>query len=75
MQAAVVGAGSWGTAVAWLLSSKGLTVTMWARRPEIARCINEEHRNPVYLKDVRLPEPVHATADIAELFTALKQSP
>ncbi len=64
---AVVGAGSWGTAVAWLLGEKsGIEVSLWAREAEIAEAVNAERRNPVYLKDVLLPRSVRATADVGE---------
>lgn len=63
---AVIGAGSWGTAVSRLLGSKGVDVRLWAREQEIADGINAAHRNPMYLKDVVLPECVFATSDVAE---------
>lgn len=65
-QVSVIGAGSWATAVAWLLSEKGHTVKMWAREPEIAKTINAEHRNPLYLTDVVFNEKVTASPDIKE---------
>lgn len=63
---AVVGAGSWGTAVAALLGGKGLDVTLWARDPEAAARISAERRNPRHLSDVLLPETVTATSDVRE---------
>ena len=66
MRIAVIGAGSWGTAVSWLLGSKGYDVTVWAREQEIADGINQFHRNPTYLPDVELPDSVAATHDIEE---------
>ena len=66
MRAAVVGAGSWGTAVSWLLGSKGVDIRLWAREPEIADGVNAEHRNPMYLRDVELPSCVRATPDLSE---------
>ncbi len=66
MRAAVIGAGSWGTAVAWLLGGKGVNVTLWAREPEIAEGVNANQRNPLYLKDVTLDPRVMATSDLAE---------
>ncbi|MBE0475756.1 MAG: NAD(P)-dependent glycerol-3-phosphate dehydrogenase [Coriobacteriia bacterium] len=62
---AVVGAGSWGTAVAWMLGGKGHDVRLWARRPETAEAIEAERRNPRYLTDVLLPETVGAYSDLA----------
>ena len=61
MRIAVIGAGSWGTAVSWLLDQKGHEVALWAREPEIALGINTQHRNPVYLPDVRFSERVSAS--------------
>ncbi|MEV6768029.1 NAD(P)H-dependent glycerol-3-phosphate dehydrogenase [Nocardia sp. NPDC051030] len=61
---AVLGAGSWGTAFAKVLAEAGTEVTMWARRPEVAKVLATEHRNPWYLPDVDLP-PINATHDPA----------
>ncbi|MGS2805653.1 NAD(P)H-dependent glycerol-3-phosphate dehydrogenase [Nocardia sp. MW-W600-9] len=61
-RAAVMGAGSWGTAFAKVLAEAGTEVTIWARRSEVARALDSEHRNPFYLPDVQLP-PVRATDD------------
>ncbi|WP_280304316.1 NAD(P)H-dependent glycerol-3-phosphate dehydrogenase [Nocardia neocaledoniensis] len=61
-RAAVMGAGSWGTAFAKVLAEAGTEVTIWARRDEVAEALNSEHRNPFYLPGVQLP-PVRATAD------------
>lgn len=51
----MLGAGSWGTAFAKVLADAGTDVTIWARRPEVAKALATEHRNPFYLPDVRLP--------------------
>ncbi|MBL1079979.1 NAD(P)-dependent glycerol-3-phosphate dehydrogenase [Nocardia sp. 2] len=61
-RAAVLGAGSWGTAFAKVLAEAGTEVTMWARRPEVAEVLGAEHRNPWYLPDIELP-PIAATDD------------
>jgi glycerol-3-phosphate dehydrogenase (NAD(P)+) len=61
----VIGAGSWGTAVSWLLGGKGHEVTLWARETEIAEGVNANHHNPLYLPDVVLPESVRASDDVA----------
>ncbi|MGN2636771.1 NAD(P)H-dependent glycerol-3-phosphate dehydrogenase [Nocardia takedensis] len=65
-RAAVLGAGSWGTAFAKVLADAGTEVTIWARRPEVAEAIATDHRNPFYLPDVALPAGLSATADHAE---------
>lgn len=61
----MLGAGSWGTAFAKVLADAGTDVTIWARRPEVAKALATEHRNPFYLPDVQLPS-VAATHDHAE---------
>ncbi|MCS0634991.1 NAD(P)-dependent glycerol-3-phosphate dehydrogenase [Streptomyces sp. LP05-1] len=61
--AAVFSAGSWGTAVAKVLADAGTTVTVHARRPEIATGINSRHRNPDYHPDIELPASLTATTD------------
>lgn len=66
MRVAVIGAGSWGTAVAWLLGGKGLEVMLWAREAEIAEGINTNGRNTHFLKDVQLPPNVRSSAEMAE---------
>jgi glycerol-3-phosphate dehydrogenase (NAD(P)+) len=62
---AVMGTGSWGTTFASLLADAGSTVTMWARRAEIAEQINAGC-NTDYRPDVQLPATVRATTDPAE---------
>ncbi|ASR04126.1 NAD(P)H-dependent glycerol-3-phosphate dehydrogenase [Gordonia rubripertincta] len=66
MRAAVMGAGSWGTAVAKVLVDAGTETVIWARRPELADAINSEHVNPNYLSDITLPEELTATSDSVE---------
>jgi glycerol-3-phosphate dehydrogenase (NAD(P)+) len=61
---AVIGAGSWGTSVSWLLGGKGHDVSLWAREVEIAEGINTAHHNPFYMTDVVLPDCVVATHEI-----------
>jgi len=65
-RAAVLGAGSWGTAFAQVLVDSGTNTTLWARRPELASAINSTHRNPDYLPDIALSPGVRATADAEE---------
>jgi glycerol-3-phosphate dehydrogenase (NAD(P)+) len=60
----VIGAGSWGTAVAAITTGNASTV-LWARRRELASCIQSEHENRDYLPDIRLPDALEATADLA----------
>ena len=59
---AVLGAGSWGTTFAKILADGGADVMIWARRPELAREIQEAKRNSDYLPGVNLPLSLRATA-------------
>lgn len=63
----VIGAGSWGTAVACSLSRNGHYVQIWARKKEICQSINEDHINPSYLSQYTLPETLKASSDISEV--------
>ncbi len=69
MKVALIGAGSWGTALAQTLAHAGNEVVMWARKPQVASAITQEHRNPRYLSDVRLDEAVSATHDLERCLT------
>lgn len=62
---AVIGAGSWGTAVAAIAVTNAPTV-LWARRPELAEQIAKEHENGDYLGGLALPEALESTSNLAE---------
>ncbi len=64
--AAVIGAGSWGTAVAYVLGGKGIRTALWARSADVVSGIAANSRNPRYLTDVLLPPTVWATTDLDE---------
>ena len=57
-RAAVIGAGSWGTAVAVLLARGGLEVQLGARTPEAVTKLVEDGENRRYLPEVALPESI-----------------
>jgi glycerol-3-phosphate dehydrogenase (NAD(P)+) len=59
----VVGAGSWGTALAIHLAKGGEPVRLWARNPTVVDALRSGRRNPWYLADVELPPTVEATSD------------
>ena len=63
----VVGAGGWGTALAVLLARKGFDVTLWSRRSEHARELEQARENKAYLPGVPLPESVRITCDLREV--------
>src|SRR5207249_11875893 len=63
MRVAVVGGGSWGTALGIHLARAGADVRMWAREPEGAEGLARSHRNPIYLTDIECPARLTATTD------------
>jgi glycerol-3-phosphate dehydrogenase (NAD(P)+) len=63
IRAVVIGAGSWGTTVAHLLAHNVPTM-LWARDPEVARDVNENHRNSRYLAGYDLHPDLRASDDL-----------
>jgi glycerol-3-phosphate dehydrogenase (NAD(P)+) len=64
MEIAVIGAGSWGTALAKGLADKGHTVTLWGRTADHVAEIQAQHENRRYLPGAALPPSLTATADL-----------
>ncbi|MBD7906966.1 NAD(P)H-dependent glycerol-3-phosphate dehydrogenase [Sporosarcina gallistercoris] len=62
----VIGAGSWGTALAFVLAENGHDCLIWGRRQEQTTEINEQHTNKAYLKNCRLPESLKASSDLGQ---------
>jgi len=74
---AVIGAGSFGTAVARVVGAAVANsanfvgpVRLWARRPELVEAINSSRENVQYLPGAKLPETVVATSSLAEAAAA-----
>ncbi|MEJ2671118.1 MAG: NAD(P)-dependent glycerol-3-phosphate dehydrogenase [Deltaproteobacteria bacterium] len=63
---AVIGAGSWGTALAQLLAEKGLTVRLWVREPEVYEVLSRERINQTFLPGVRLSSRIRFTREFPE---------
>jgi glycerol-3-phosphate dehydrogenase (NAD(P)+) len=63
---AILGAGSWGTALAWLWARNGRAIVLWARDAECAARIQATRQNSDYLSGIELPKAVHVTADLQE---------
>jgi glycerol-3-phosphate dehydrogenase (NAD(P)+) len=61
---AVVGAGSWGTTLAHLLSSKGFEIALWVYEKDLAEEIRQTRINSVYLPDIELPDNIHVTGSL-----------
>ena len=68
---AVLGAGSWGTALAQHLARKGEDVRLWARRPELASEIQRSRENAAYLRGFKLPETLRVTSELPQALEAL----
>ncbi len=62
----VIGAGSWGTAIAFVLAENGHDCLLWARRPEQVEEINKQKTNEAYLAKATLPTNLKATASLEE---------
>lgn len=63
---AIIGAGSWGTALAKHLADKGHEIIVWAFEEDVVRSINEHRQNALYLSEVLLPPNIKATGDARE---------
>ena len=69
---AVLGAGSWATALAVLLAAKGCAVRMWTRRAALAEEINQKRENSRYLPGVRIAGQVEARTSLAAVLAETK---
>ncbi len=64
---AVLGAGSWGTTFSKVLADGGSDVSIWARRPELAREIAQAKRNSDYLPGINLPRSLWSSSNVEEV--------
>lgn len=64
---AVIGAGSWGTAIAILLSSKGYNVRLWDVDSKRAEKLIAERENKQYLPNIKFPNTLHPIIEIEEV--------
>jgi glycerol-3-phosphate dehydrogenase (NAD(P)+) len=71
-QAAVLGAGSWGTALGVHLSRVGHAVTLWGRQPALAGEMATRRANPTYLPDVTFPDALQVTSDMASALSGAR---
>ncbi len=65
--AAVLGSGSWGTALAIVLGERGLKTTVYGIEEDVLEDINQNHSNSKYLPGTELPENISATVNIADI--------
>src|SRR5579885_3639739 len=64
MRVTVLGAGSWGTALAKLLADAGHETALWTHSPDQARDLAERRENVKYLPGAKLPSTLAPTADL-----------
>lgn len=63
---AVIGAGSWGTTLACLLSDKGYDVSLWVHDKTLAENIRETRKNNAYLPYIVIPDNIRVTNSLEE---------
>ena len=69
---AVIGAGSWGTALSRALLGIGHKVTLWAYEREVVESIRLQRENTLFLPGVKLPEALITTQDLAEALSGAR---
>lgn len=67
MKAAVVGAGSWGTALSNVLAKNGVKVSLWARKPELAEIMSSKRENTVYLPGIKISDKIFISSDLERI--------
>lgn len=68
---AIVGSGSWGTALALMLVRHGNhSITLWSHTRQVAESIEQKRENLPYLPGIRIPETVRATTNLDETVRA-----
>ena len=68
----VIGAGSYGTALAISTASKGLKVMLWTRREETAKIMQQDRVNQKYLPSIAFPETLTVSSDLNHCINASK---
>lgn len=68
---AILGAGSWGTALAVTLAKKGLEVKLWCRNSDQAENMKKYKENTKYLPGVVLPQNIFISTDILEIISQM----
>ncbi len=63
---AVIGAGAWGTSLAYHLGQQDYPIRLWAHEPETVQAIQHTRKNALFLPDITLPETISPTSDFSE---------
>jgi glycerol-3-phosphate dehydrogenase (NAD(P)+) len=71
---AVLGAGSWGTALGVLLSRNGWDVRLWGHEPELVRALQEQRENRAFLPGIRFPVGLRAIHDLPEALQGIDEA-
>jgi len=66
MKISIIGAGSFGTAVAAVAARCGNEIVLWAHDPHVADEIEQTRHNPIYLQSIALDQKIRATSSLAE---------
>lgn len=66
----IIGAGSWGTALAALLAESRASIRIWGHNPKVVEELRTKRTNEAYLPGVLLPPNVYATESLAETLDA-----
>jgi glycerol-3-phosphate dehydrogenase (NAD(P)+) len=61
---AILGAGAWGTALAWLWGKDGRQISLWAHNVDRARAMQKTRENSDHLPGLKLPESVEVTSEL-----------
>ena len=62
----IMGAGSWGTAISWLLTNNGHEVTVWSIDAKEVEMLDREREHKSKLPGVKLQDSIHFTNEIRE---------
>ncbi|MDL1957322.1 MAG: NAD(P)H-dependent glycerol-3-phosphate dehydrogenase [Candidatus Desulfofervidus auxilii] len=69
---AIIGAGSWGTALALLLAKKGIKIKLWVHSKETYQVLIDKKENIFYLPGIKIPSLIFPTQSLAEAISGQK---